>query len=308
MTSRISAVICTLNRAEYLRKAIHSLSQQTLPQEKYEIIVVDNGSTDNTKAVVQEFQSLTNLRYLYEPIKGLSRARNTGWRNASGEYIAYLDDDAVAYPQWLEKIVEAFDTVKPQPGCVGGKVSPIWEAPRPAWMPDSLLKFFTIVDYSEKPITLNSNQWIAGANISFPRHLLEAIGEFQTGLGRTGKKLLSMEENLLQEEIRKRGYHCYYHPEIAVNHHIPASRLTQEWMSRRLYWEGISAAIAKTQRESLSNTIRLKLGVRATRNLLKSPKKLARMSLPADNSERFALKCMALQEVGYIAGMLGVVK
>ena len=133
MSIRISAIICTLNRAAYLEKAIQSLADQTLPEEQFEIIVVDNGSTDNTKTMVEGFKHLENLRYIYEPIMGLSQARNTGWQNAQGDYVAYLDDDAIACPEWLERIVQAFDTVEPRPGSVGGKVIPVWEAERPAW-------------------------------------------------------------------------------------------------------------------------------------------------------------------------------
>ena len=97
MNVQISAVVCTHNRAAYLRKALQSLVDQTMAQELYEIIVVDNASTDGTKQVVSEYSGASNLRCLYEPVIGLSRARNTGWGNARGEYVAYLDDDAVAH-------------------------------------------------------------------------------------------------------------------------------------------------------------------------------------------------------------------
>jgi glycosyltransferase involved in cell wall biosynthesis len=305
----ISAVICTLNRANYLYKALQSLVAQTLSPDRYEIIVVDNGSTDNTKQVVsEEFTSFAHLRYLYEPIMGLSQARNTGWQNAKGKYIAYLDDDAIAAPQWLEKIVEVYETVQPQPACVGGKVEPIWEIPKPDWLPDNLLNFYTISNCSETPIVLNNNQWLVGANISFPRKILEELGSFKTGLGRVGNKLLSMEENFIQEELRKKGYSCFYHPEIAVKHLIPATRLTQDWMLQRNYWEGISAAIYRIQKESPSMRRRWRIGLSQTRNLLASPKELVKLLLPTENPQRFRSKCSTLMQIGYISGIVGFVK
>ncbi|MEE8471432.1 MAG: glycosyltransferase family A protein [Dehalococcoidia bacterium] len=113
MSIRVSAIICTHNRSDYLRQAIQSLADQTLPTEQYEVIVVDNGSTDNTRAVVEGFDHIANLRYVYEPILGLSQARNTGWQNARGEYIAFMDDDAIGYPtSWKSRWQYSRKTLK----------------------------------------------------------------------------------------------------------------------------------------------------------------------------------------------------
>src|SRR3990172_11341947 len=104
-----SAIICTHNRAEYLTKAIQSLVGQSISKDRYEIIVVDNCSTDFTKEVVERFSSKNYIRYIYEPTLGANYARNTGWRNARGKYVAYLDDDTVACHIWLDKILEVFE-------------------------------------------------------------------------------------------------------------------------------------------------------------------------------------------------------
>jgi glycosyltransferase involved in cell wall biosynthesis len=137
---RISATICTHNRAEYLGKALKSLSVQTLPAEDFEVLVVDNASTDDTAALVESVRPiLPSLRYVFEGSLGLSRARNTAIREARGDYIAFLDDDAVAVSEWLEAILTAFDTVKPTPVCVGGRIEPIWEGARPSWLADTSL-------------------------------------------------------------------------------------------------------------------------------------------------------------------------
>jgi glycosyltransferase involved in cell wall biosynthesis len=305
MSVQISAIICTHNRAGYLSKALQSLVNQSLLKEQFEILVVDNKSTDTTQQVVcEEFAFVPNLRYFYDPILGLSQARNTGWRNASGEYIAYLDDDAIACPQWLERILDAFSKAVPQPGGVGGKVEPIWEVPRPDWLPDPLLSYLTIVDWSEVPTTLDDWRYIAGANMAFPKFILDTIGGFPMNLGRQGNQLLSNEEICMRDQIKSRGYTIYYHPEIVVKHHVPASRLTQDWFIRRLYWQGISEAYLLRYQESPSIFKRLSLGFGKLKNILKYPQKLAYIFLPSTNSNRLLDKCSISSEIGYIFGLL----
>ncbi len=309
MSVRISAVVCTFNRTNYLRKAIRSLVEQTLFRDHYDILVVDNGSTDNTREVVlREFSNVQSLRYLYEPILGVSQARNTGWANAAGEYVAYLDDDAIVSPQWLEKILNVFETVKPKPGCVGGKVEPIWEVPRPPWLSDEIVPYLTTVDWSKTPIALNDTQWLAGTNIAFPRSLLEVMGGFQVDLGRKGSKLLSMEEILLQRQLQSKGYDCFYHPEISVGHHMQASRLAKGWFFKRVYWQGVCEAMIQIQRESPSAMERFRMGISRAWRILLSRRQLSNLTLPTNNPRRFAQKCFTMAQVGNIFGLWGIAK
>jgi glucosyl-dolichyl phosphate glucuronosyltransferase len=304
MTIKISAVVCTLNRSDYLRKAIKSLAEQTLESSMFEVLVVDNHSTDNTKAVVtEEFAHVPNLKYIFEPILGLSQARNTGWQQAQGNYIAYLDDDAIANPRWLEQIIRAFETVTPQPGCVGGKVEPIWEAPRPDWLPDELLPLLTVVDWSNTPIVLNKDQYIAGANMAFPKMLLEAVEGFNVNLGRKGKSLLSNEELLLRNKLQEKNYEIYYDPEIAVKHHVSASRLAKSWFVKRTYWQGVSEAALLLHQETPSLTRISKLGVFSIKQLITSPKQLLYSILPTTDANQLQEKCLAMKKIGYFLGL-----
>jgi glycosyltransferase involved in cell wall biosynthesis len=237
----VSAIICTHNRAVYLRKAIGSLIHQTLPRENYEIVVVDNGSSDRTADVVrQEFGDVPMLRYVYEPMLGLAYARNAGCNTAQGKYVAYLDDDAVACPSWLEKIVNVFETFKPRPGCVGGKVDLLWESPRPPWVTDNLLPFLAYVDWSSAPIVLTGDQYVAGVNFAFPKQLLQDIGGFDPRLDRRGNNLLSNGDVLVVRQLQLKGYNCLYLPDVAVQHHVSTNRLSESWFIRRLFWQGVS--------------------------------------------------------------------
>jgi len=242
---RISAVICTLNRAAYLAKAVESLINQTYPKEYYEIIVVDNGSTDNTREVVEKFSQLARIRYIYEPIKGLCQARNTGWQAAGGKYVAYLDDDAIACPHWLEKMMKAFETGKPAPASVGGRVVPIWESERPAWLEEQMLGAYAIVDWGKKArfFKPSSPEHHVGCNVAYKREVLQECGGFNVNLGRKGKNLLSNDEHLIRKYMDSHGLAIYYDPEILVDHLVPKERLTRRFMLRRHFWQGVSDVV-----------------------------------------------------------------
>lgn len=307
MGLEISAIICTYNRAGYLRQALQSLAAQTLAKEQFEVIVVDNGSTDDTKRVVQEeFVELPNLRYLSEPILGVNRARNTGWRNANSPYVAYLDDDIIVYPNWLETILDVFATVKPEPACVGGKVEPIWPASKPTWLSDTIAPFLAIVDICDTPTMLTENQMLVSANIAFPRYILETVCDFHVYLGRKGNRLRSMDENLLQEHLSKQGLSRYYHPNIAVRHHVHVSRLSKRWFTQRMYWEGVSEAIAQLHRDTPTIAERARIALNTASQLARSPRRLARLALPTNDPDRFARKCTDWLAIGYLAGLSGV--
>jgi len=308
MSVRISAVICTYNRADYLRKSVKSICEQSLPKDEYEIIIVDNASTDNTSKVAEEFTGLSNLRYIYEEEIGLAHARNKGWRSAHGEYVAYLDDDAIASSRWLANILEVFDTVRPKPGCVGGKVMPIWEAERPSWLSDSKLGELTIVNWSDTPLILNRQQWLAGANMAFPKVLLEETGGFHPHFGRKGNRLSTGEEIFLLRQIRRKGLSCFYHPEISVHHHIPASRLTKRWFLKRAFWQGVSDTYMGILEESPRYYVRFRKGLSTLLRILLSPQEIFSLAVPTNSPERFSLKCSVVARVGSILCLWKIVR
>lgn len=305
MSVRISAIICTFNRSSYLQKAVQSLIDQTLETSEYEILVVDNGSVDNTRQVVDEqLKVVGNLHYIYEPKIGLSQARNTGWKAARGEYIAYLDDDAIATTDWLATLLHDFQNITPQPGCIGGKIDPIWEIERPSWLPDKLLPYLTILDWSHKLILIDESQYVAGANISFTRQALDLVNGFQPKFGRKGKNLLSNEELVVQNQIRRQGLAVYYDPQAVVRHHITADRLQQSWFIRRTYWQGISRAFLIVSEQSPSTLQQWRMSASSFLNLLKSPKQILKSLLPFSAPDVLQAKCRTARNIGYIVGLL----
>lgn len=239
----ITAVICTYNRYDLLEKAVDSLLKQTLSKSDYEIFVVDN-SPDPEKAKEQQrrYSAKGPINYIIEPIPGLSNARNVALQKCRGRYIAYLDDDAIARPQWLEKLIEGYRAFPNEAGVVGGKIDPIWEAPRPAWLPDSLLGCLTVVDWGGALRIASPDEWVAGANISFLTEALRDIGGFPTNLGRVGSGniLLSNEEIQILSEMRNRGLNVIYAPDAVVDHLVDVRRLDQSWIRRRMAWQAVS--------------------------------------------------------------------
>lgn len=240
---KISVVICTRNRAAILRRVLASVCTQTLPSDSYEIIVVDNASSDETPSVARAFSDTQDINYIYESTPGLSHARNTGWKNARGTYVAFLDDDATAHEIWLETLCSVFDNAREPHVCVGGKVVPEFEDPRPPWLPDELLFCLGALDCADAPAVLNDTTYfLHGCNMAFRKETLEHFGGFQDQLGRKRYSLRSGEDVFLQEQIRASGGRLLYHPNAAVTHHIPTARLTRRWFLARLYFEGISTA------------------------------------------------------------------
>ena len=248
MSTEISAVICTRNQSDYLWKSIDSLVRQTLSKEKYEIIIVDNGSTDSTKEVIKNFAGFEKLHYIHEPIVGLSQARNTGWQNASGEYVAYLDDDAIASTNWLERIYNRFKTLEPRPVCIGGRIMPIWELNRPEWLTKELETYVGIIDWTDTLMFLKDDSfYLAGSNVCYQRRVLQESKGFNTSLGRKGDTLLSNEEILMQRYLMSRDFPICYDPEILVQHHVKAKCLKERWFYKRYFWQGVSNVILEYQ-------------------------------------------------------------
>lgn len=303
----ISVVICTHNRAGYLAKAIESVIDQLLPGD--EILLVDNGSTDDTREVPRRFEGRGPVRYVFEKKVGLCHARNTGWRSAAGKFAAYLDDDAIASPGWLAAIREAFDML-PSAGAVGGRVDPIWQAERPAWLSDEIALGLTIIDWSDKPKVIQDVrlQWLVGANMAFPVNVLAEIGGFEPRLDRVGNKMLSGGDVYLQEQIIRGGHSCLYYPSMAVRHLVPVSRLNKEWFRRRYYWQGVSDAVMYSVRHSPAPRQRWRHAMNQALRLLAAPRRLTDLVTSSDDPAQFTRKCFLLIEIGYIAGLLGIVR
>lgn len=245
----ISVVVCTRNRSKLLRLCLDSLTCQTLPQCLFEVIIVDNGSTDDTRAVSEEYCNRnSNFHYEYEPTVGLSSARNTGLKCVHSNVVAYIDDDAVAAPEWLAILNSSFKSAPASVGIIAGKVDPLWQEPPPAWLKPSFWHLFSVLNLGDTPRLLTETEWFVGANMSIRRKLLTKVGGFNVALGRSGNSLLSNEELEMAERVRLLGSTIYYQPQAVVANLVPKERATKRWLRKRMYWQGVS--FAKHQQES----------------------------------------------------------
>ncbi len=248
----LSAVICTHNRHKLVSATINSVLAQDIDRHDYEIIVVDN-STDAEEArrFGAQYNGIENFRYVHEPVPGLSNARNVGAQLALAPIVAYLDDDAIASPQWLRELSLGYQKFGDRTAIVGGPVEPVWVTPRPHWLTSELEGFFSIVDYGREIRELLPHEWLAGCNYSIRRDWLFAAGGFSTELGRKGAlSLLSNEETQVSESVRARGGKIVYAPGAGVKHYIDPSRTSADWLKRRVAWQAVSDVLSRPQ-ESL---------------------------------------------------------
>lgn len=292
---QISAIICTHNRDAYLGAAIDSLLAQNITEE-FEVIVVDNASSDRTREVVESRLPHPRLRYVYEPITGLSVARNTGANEATSPILAYLDDDAVASPQWLQTLYDAYQR-NDRLAVAGGKVTLLWaEGSRPPrWLSLGLAGNLGAYDLGDELVYVDRPGLTPrGLNYSIRRTFLSQVGGFDVNLGRVGTNLLSNEELRMTELALELGWHVAYVPEALVAHHVAPERLKPSWFLTRGWWQGIS----ECYREQLSGRAGwgqlMRGGERLLRGLYRSLKYFN------DPAERFDSFAYAYGQVGYL--------
>ncbi len=297
--AKISAIICTHNRDTYLGAAIDSLLAQDFPGS-FEVVVVDNASSDRTREVVEARYPHPNLKYICEPVLGLSMARNTGAKVASAEILAYLDDDAVASSQWLRVLREAYQSNE-KLAIAGGKVTLIWPEgiSPPKWLSTELSGNLGYYDLGESVVNINQPALTPrGLNYSIRRTFLEQIGGFDTHLGRIGKKLLSNEELYTTELAIKQGWQVAYLPEALVAHNVAPERVKPSWFIERGWWQGIS----ECYREQLAGKAGIgqlrRGGGRIIRGIYKSVKNIT------DPAKRFDNFVYAYGQIGYLSAAI----
>ncbi|MDY6986512.1 MAG: glycosyltransferase [Thermodesulfobacteriota bacterium] len=261
---RVSVVVCTYQNPDSLRNTLDSLAQQTLEQDLFEVIVVDNNSNDRTRDVVASYSWVT---YILEKQVGLSHARNAGLLAARADVVAFIDDDAEASKVWLESLLKVYDSV-PDAWAVGGKVLPIWDAEKPKWLTKDYYRSLSLVEWGEESRPLHWPERIIGTNCSFKKRVFSEIGRFDTSLGRMGPVMLGNEDTEIQQRIHRSAHLVYYSPEAVVYHHVPASRMTKTYFRKRQEGTRVSQGILNLrfqkrdkEIEGITSEIRRKLKI-----------------------------------------------
>ncbi len=219
-----TVTICTYNRARWLRETLAFITRQDYPADHWEIIVVDNNSADDTRAVVAEFSTAPKPpRYVLEKNQGSSHARNRGIAEAAGEIIVFTDDDMLGPTDWLRRLMAPFQ--RPDAAAiaaVGGEVIPVFPEGLPQWIegywkPLALRPDLGPLDERKLPMT---------ANLAIRKEVFAKIGTFRPDLGRIGTHSLFNEDHELCRRLFAAGYAMWYNPDAALQHQIPASRLS----------------------------------------------------------------------------------
>jgi len=240
-----TVLICTYDRADRLAETLDSLALSRTNGLRWDVMVVDNNSTDRTFEVVTS--RVTNypvpLRYVFEPRQGKSNALNTGLAETDAAIIVFTDDDVRVSAGWLEAACRAL-LEDPRIDYTGGPVLPIWEQPCPSWLDDKrsdLWGTLAILDYGPHPFIFEDRCRVPlGANMAVRRALIDRIGGFDPELGRRGNSLLGQEQAEFFCRSRAIGARGLYVPEMSLHHHVPARRLTRDYFRQWWYWKGVS--------------------------------------------------------------------
>jgi len=259
----ISLIIPTRNRADLLEKTLESVAIQTFPVSQFEVIVVDNGSTDNTPEVVKDFTGrLKNLRYEYEPVPGLHAGRHRGLKEALGDILVYADDDIRATPSWLSAIAENF--VDPEIAMVGGNNYPDFQGEVPGWldrlwarhsMGGHVIDTLSILSLPGERRDL-SPYLVWGCNLSIRKQvLLDAGGFHPDGMPRELIRFRGDGETHVSRYVSEKKLRCVFDPHASVYHAVTPERMTFDYFWQRSFNHGISDSYTQLRNKSLKASL-----------------------------------------------------
>lgn len=239
----LTAIICTYNRAKYIGPLLESIAANDLPKTEYEVLLVDNNCTDNTREICEAFAAAhadVQFRYVVEPEQGLSAAKNHGIKEAKGDIIVYIDDDALIDTWYLRAYAEWFAT-HPETMACGGPILPLYETAEPEWMTPYTKTLLTAwMDYGDKPREYPKGRFPGGGNAAYRKSVFDKVGYFNTALGRKGNSLMGAEEKDIFDKMRSLGMQTMYIPTPILHHIIPQAKLEKPYFDRLTLQMGIS--------------------------------------------------------------------
>ena len=240
----LTAIICTYNRAKYIGPLLESIAANDLSKQEYEILLVDNNCTDNTKEICAAFAAAhkdVNFRYTTEPEQGLSAARNNGIQEAKGDVIVYIDDDALIDSWYLRTIAE-YMSAHAEIDAVGGPIIPLYEeTEEPKWMTRYTKELLCgYLYFGDEERTFPGERYPGGGNAAYRAAVFDKVGLFNTNLGRKGTGLMGSEEKDIFDKMKAQGMRFMYLPKMILHHIIPQKKLEREYFDRLTLQIGIS--------------------------------------------------------------------
>ena len=239
----LTVIICTYNRAKYIGPLLESLAANDLAKSEYEILLVDNNCTDNTRAICDAFAAAhkdVRFRYVVEPEQGLSAARNKGIKEAKGDIIVYVDDDALVDAHYLRDYAEWFAAHQETMAC-GGPIEPLYETEEPKWMSPYTKALLTAwMNYGDKVREYPKGCYPGGGNAAYRKEVFDNVGLFNTALGRKGGNLMGSEEKDIFDKMHALHMQVLYLPTPVLHHCIPQAKLEKDYFDRLTLQIGIS--------------------------------------------------------------------
>lgn len=248
---RFSVIVCTYNRRTMVLSTLASLRRQTLPYEQFEVIVVDNGSSDGTLKAVQLYvnagkeqrseRESWRVHCLSELRNGLAHARNTGIQAAQGEFAVFLDDDSITDPHLLERLLEAYTSTHADAIAVHVRLQ--WEANRPHWLTDDLLDLLGYFAPAQTRTRLLAPNALSSCCFSARFAVIRAVGGFSPLLSKQPNQPTTLATDDFCRRLHDAGYTLWYEPQAFVSHRVPVARLQRAFFVGRAYWQGRSEVI-----------------------------------------------------------------
>ena len=224
-TPDVSVVVSAFNRSALLTVALDTLLTNQAVDVRYEVLAVDNNSTDTTADVIQSYiaRGHSELRYAFEPRRGIAYARNRGIELARAPIVAFTDDDISVTPGWIAMLKKALDD-HPEAACVGGKVLPRWTRPPPRWLTSEHWSPLALQDHGDEAFCVNGSRAIClvGANLAVRRDVFRWIGPFATHLERCVDHELFL-------RLWRAGGQGYYCPGLCVHANVQLERMTKAY-------------------------------------------------------------------------------
>lgn len=239
----LTAIICTYNRAKYIGNLLESIAVNDLAKSEYEILLVDNNCTDNTREICEAFAEAhkdVQFRYTNEPEQGLSAARNRGIKEAKGDILVYVDDDALVDSWYLRTIAEYMGAHQ-EISAIGGKILPLYEMEEPKWMSPYTKTLLTAwMDFGDEIRPFPRGKFPGGGNSAYRAEVFQKVGLFNTELGRKGDSLMGAEEKDIYDKMNALGMQYMYVPAMTLHHIIPQRKLEKEYFDKWTYQIGVS--------------------------------------------------------------------
>ena len=239
---KYSVIIPTLNQSAKLKQCLFHISELSFDPDLFEVLVIDNGSTDDTKQVVDTFKNeVANLRYFFSAVPGLHSGRNLGLEKAKGDFLCYIDDDSFVTKGWLKGIERAFED--PNVALVGGPCLPKYESKPPEWLKylwsdcefGKTLGYLSLLDFGDKPLPISPG-YVFGCNFNIRKDVLsKAMGFPPDGFPPELWKYRGRGESQVAAKIAESNLLSVYSPEVKIFHLVSNGRLSEEYFYQRAF-------------------------------------------------------------------------